>query len=75
MDRSRWRKLIKDVDDQDRCEWVTVPSGTGSLGQSRTKGRKTVVVVVVAYWQLNLHITPTKAQLTEVIVKRFGQIK
>jgi len=22
MDRSKWRKLIKDVDDQDGCEWV-----------------------------------------------------
>ena len=30
MDHSRWRNLIKD-DDQDRCEWVNVSSGTGSL--------------------------------------------
>jgi len=29
MDRSRWRKQIKMVD-QDRCEWVNVNSGTGS---------------------------------------------
>jgi len=35
------------VDDQDRCEWVNVSSGTGSPGESRTKGSKTVVVVVV----------------------------
>ena len=47
MDRSRWMKLIKMVDDQDRCEWVNVSFGTGSPGQFRTKGRKTVVVVVV----------------------------
>jgi len=33
------------VDDQNRCEWVNVSAGTGSLGQSRTKGHKTVVVV------------------------------
>jgi len=50
VDRSRWRTLIKDVvnvDDQERCEWVNVPSVTGSPRQSRTNGRKTVVVVVV----------------------------
>jgi len=35
------------VDDQDRCEWVNVSSGTGSPGKSRTKGHKTVVVVVL----------------------------
>jgi len=34
-------------DDQDGG-WVSVSSGTGSPGLSRTKGRKTVVVVVVA---------------------------
>jgi len=26
MDRSKWRKLIKD--DQDGCEWVSFSSGT-----------------------------------------------
>ena len=26
MDCSRWWKLIKDVDDQDGCEWVIVSS-------------------------------------------------
>jgi len=31
MDRSRSRKLIEDVDDQDRSDWVNVSSGTGSL--------------------------------------------
>jgi len=30
MDRSRWKKLIKDVDNQDRCELVNVSSDTGS---------------------------------------------
>ena len=35
------------VDDQDRCEWVNVSSGTNSPGQSRTKGHKTVTVFVV----------------------------
>jgi len=29
---SRWRKLLKDVDDQDECEWVTVSSGIGPPG-------------------------------------------
>jgi len=36
------------IDDQDRCEWMNVFSGTGSPGSSRTKGHKTVVVVLVA---------------------------
>ena len=31
------------VDDEDRCEWVNVSSGTGSPGESWTKGHKTVV--------------------------------
>ena len=35
------------IDDQDRCEWVNVSSGTGLPGQSRTKGCKMVVVVVM----------------------------
>jgi len=35
------------IDDQDRCEWENVSSGTGSPGLSRTKGHKTVVVVVL----------------------------
>ena len=30
MDRSRWRKQIRMVDDQDRCELVNVSSGIGS---------------------------------------------
>ena len=30
MDPSCWRKQIKDVDDQNSCEWVNVPSVTGS---------------------------------------------
>jgi len=33
------------IDDHDGCEWVNIPSGTGTPGLSRTKGRKTVVVV------------------------------
>jgi len=28
------------IDDHDRCEWVNVPSGTGSPGLSRTKSRE-----------------------------------
>jgi len=33
MNRSKWRKLIKDMsDDQDGCEWVSVSSGTGLPG-------------------------------------------
>ena len=35
------------VDDQDRCEWVNVSSGSGSPGQSRKKGHETVVVVLL----------------------------
>jgi len=34
------------VNDQDRWEWVNVSSGTGSPGQSWTKGCKMVVVAV-----------------------------
>ena len=34
-------------DNQDGCEWVNVFSGTGLPGQSRTKGRYTVVCVCV----------------------------
>jgi len=32
MDRSRWRKLIRMVDDQDMCELVNVSSSTSSPG-------------------------------------------
>ena len=32
IDRSRWRKLIRMVDDQDGCEWVNVSSGIGPPG-------------------------------------------
>jgi len=35
------------LDDDQDGGWVSVSSGTGSLGWSRTKGCKTVVVVVV----------------------------
>jgi len=28
----RWRKLIRMVDEKERCEWVNVSSGTGSPG-------------------------------------------
>jgi len=31
MDRNIWRKQIKMIDDQDRCELVNVSSGTVSL--------------------------------------------
>ena len=43
----RWRKLIRMVDEQEGCEWMDVSSGTGSPGQTRTEGRKTVVYVRV----------------------------
>jgi len=36
-----------ELDDDQDGGWVSVSSGTGSPGYSRTKGRKTVVVVVV----------------------------
>ena len=37
VDCKRWRKQI---DDHDRCEWVSVSSGTVSLGLSQTKSRE-----------------------------------
>jgi len=48
MDRGRWKKLIKLDDDQDGG-WVSVSAGTGSPGLSQTKGRKTVVVVLLLF--------------------------
>ena len=36
-------------DDQDGCEWVSVSSGTGLPGLSRTKGRYTCVRVCYLY--------------------------
>ena len=39
MDRCKWRKVIKEHDDPDRCEWVNVSSGTDLPGLSRIKGR------------------------------------
>jgi len=36
MDRSRWRKQIRMIDDHDECEWVNVSSGTGSPRLSQT---------------------------------------
>ena len=39
------------VDDKDWCEWLNVSSGTGSPGQSQTKGCKTVIVLVVVVCQ------------------------
>ena len=35
------------VDEQERCEWMNVSSGTGSIALSRIKGSKTVVCVNV----------------------------
>ena len=36
------RKLIKRmVDEQEGCEWMNVSLGTGSPGQTQTRGRKT----------------------------------
>ena len=32
MVRCRWRKKIRMVDEQQRCEWMNVSSGTGSPG-------------------------------------------
>ena len=47
MDRRRWNKLIKVEMMIKIGEWVNVSSGTSSPEQSRTKGCKTVVVVVL----------------------------
>ena len=30
MVHGRWRKMIRMVDEQERCEWMDVSSGTGS---------------------------------------------
>ena len=40
MDRSRWRKQIGMIDDDDECEWMNVSSGTGSPGLSQTKSKE-----------------------------------
>ena len=32
MVRGRWRKMIRMADEQERCEWMYVSSGTGSPG-------------------------------------------
>ena len=71
MDCSRWSKLVKVVDDQDGCEWVNVPSGTGSLRQSLTKGRKMVLCVlemryiVPRIWVGPIHFSQTLWWQTE----------
>ena len=49
MDRCKWRKMIKRMsDDQVGCEWVSVSSGTGLPGLSRTKAVKRLCVSCVA---------------------------
>ena len=46
MDRGRWKMIkIRLEGDQDGG-WVNVSAGTSSPGLSRTKGRKTIVVVM-----------------------------
>ena len=47
MVRGRWKKLIRMVDEQEGCEWMNVSTGTGSPGQTQTKGLKMVVCVSV----------------------------
>jgi len=44
------------IDDEDRCEWVNVSSGTGSprLFQTKSRERQTVVCVFVCVFQDNL---------------------
>ena len=44
------------VDEQEVCEWMDVSSGTGSPGQTRTKGRKTVVCVCYLYFNLSENV-------------------
>ena len=34
VDRIRWKKQIRMIDDHDRCEWLNVSSGTSSPGLS-----------------------------------------
>ena len=51
------------LDDEQNGGWVSISSGTGSPGQSRTKGRKTVVTVVQ---------TPTTGQ--DVSYKLWGKL-
>ena len=43
MDHCKWRKMIKDV-------WVSVSSGTGLPGLSRTKASNGCVCVCVWCW-------------------------
>jgi len=49
MNLSRWRKLIKD-DDQDRCEWVNVSSGTSSPGCPRQSAVKQLLLFPNYYY-------------------------
>ena len=46
------------VDEQEGCEWMNVSSGTGSPGQTRTKGRKTAVCVCVYYYSTGDRLAP-----------------
>ena len=46
IDRSRWRKLIKMVDDQNRCEWVNVSSGTAHPGSPRQRAIKRLLLLL-----------------------------
>jgi len=59
------------IDNQDRCEWVNVTSGTGSPSLSRTKGRKMLAAVVritacsgTKFVTVTKHFTGAVAQAT-----------
>ena len=44
------------IDDQDRCEWENVSSGTSSPRHFWTKGSKMVVVIVLAVLSMQASI-------------------
>jgi len=58
------------IDDQDMCEWENVSSGTASPGQSRTKGRKTLVLVAVVVVVVNGVMASCMAALSSIRVTR-----
>ena len=60
------------VDEQEGCEWMNVSSGTGSPGQTRTKGRKTAVCVCVCvhyHEKIATNITVTSFDIVSLGVR------
>ena len=55
MDCIRWKKLIRMVDDQDRCEWMNVSSGTGSPGSHEQRAVKQLLFLLLLLLLLLYH--------------------